>query len=108
MKRLVCVVEGKGDVEAIPTLCSRVLHWLGASAWVVDKQAIRQPRTKLVDGAVRGPAKPCKAAEMARILALAAARDPDAVLVLCDSDDECPGAWASSVPRATHQGSPVA
>lgn len=108
MKRLVCVVEGKGDVEAIPTLCSRVLHWLGASSWVVDKQAIRQPRTKLVDGAVKGPAKPCKAAEMTRILALATAREPDAVLVLCDADDECPGAWATSVPPTTHHGSPVA
>ncbi len=108
MKRLVCVVEGKGDVEAIPTLCSRILHWMKAPAWFVDKQAIRQPRTKLVDGTVKGPGKPCKPQEMARILALAGARKPDAVLILCDADDECPGVWAASVPRLTHHKLPVA
>lgn len=29
MKRLVCVVEGKGEVLAIPTLCHRVFGHLG-------------------------------------------------------------------------------
>lgn len=108
MKRLVCIVEGKGDVDAIPVLCNRILHWMKAPGWIVDKRAIRLPRTKLVDGLVKGPGKPCKPGEMARILALAAARDPDAVLVLCDADDECPGVWSASVPRATHDGLPVA
>lgn len=108
MKRLVCIVEGKGDVEAMPTLCNRILHHLGAQTWFADKQAIRAPRGKLVDATAKGPAKPCKATEVARFLAIAAAREPDAVLVLCDADDECPDAWATTMPALTHTRRPVA
>jgi hypothetical protein len=109
MKRLVCVVEGKGDVEAVPALCSRILHHLGAhDRWIVDKQAIRSPRSKLVDEGVRSPARPCKRSEVERFLALATARGPDAVLVVCDADDDCPGVWAASMPTQTQTRRPVA
>jgi len=101
MKRLVCVVEGKGDVEAVPTLCSRILHSLQAHTWFVDDRAIRCPRGKLVDMSSKGPAKPCKLAEVTRVLDLAAARKPDAILVLS-------GAWATSMPTAAHRRLPVA
>lgn len=108
MKRLVCVVEGKGDVEAVPTLCSRILHSLQAHTWFVDDRAIRCPRGKLVDMSSKGPARPCKLAEVTRVLDLAAARKPAAILVLCDADDECPGAWATSMPTTAHLHLPVA
>lgn len=106
MKRLVCIVEGKGDVEAVPTLCSRIFHFLGELSWCVDKQAIRCPRGKLVDMSATSRAKPCKPADVTRVLALAAARVPDAILVLCDADDECPGTWAASL-AALHCKVPV-
>lgn len=90
-RRLVCVVEGHGDVEAVPQLCNQIFTWLDAKLWFADKKAIRCDRGKL--------AKPI---EVARYLTLAttAERDkkpPDAILVLCDADDDCPGPWASSV-----------
>jgi hypothetical protein len=107
-KRLVCVVEGKGEVEAIPNLCSRILAFLAAHEWLVDQDPIRQPRGNLVDARLPGPGRPCRAEGMNKALAIASARKPDAVLVLCDADDECPGTWARSVPERTVLGQPVA
>ncbi len=107
-RNLVCVVEGHGDVEAVPQLCNQIFTWLGAKLWFADKKAIRCSRAKLVDMTVNSTAKPCKQAEVARVLALAAAREPDAILVLCDADDECPGAWATTMPPCTHDRRPVA
>ncbi|WP_437958287.1 DUF4276 family protein [Sorangium sp. So ce119] len=99
MKRLVCIVEGKGEVTAIPNLCSRVIrHYLGAQDWVVDNDPIRQPRGMLVDEKTRSPLRPCNAQGLRRALALAKARRADAALVLCDADDDCPAKWG---PHAT-------
>lgn len=75
-RSIVCVVAGTGDVEAVPQLCNQIFHWLGAKLWFADKKAIRCPRGKLVDMTVKRPAKPCKPAEVARILTLAAAPKP--------------------------------
>ncbi len=41
-RRLVCIVEGKGDVQAIPNLCSRILVHLSAHQWFVDKAPVRR------------------------------------------------------------------
>ncbi len=93
MKRLVCIVEGKGEVAAIPSLCARILQHLGAEHWIVDQAPIRQPRGKLVDESVRSPGRPCNAEGVRRAVAMARARPADAVLVLCDADDDCPAIW---------------
>ncbi|WP_437876748.1 DUF4276 family protein [Sorangium sp. So ce513] len=99
MKRLVCIVEGKGEVTAIPNLCSRVIrHYLGIQDWVVDNDPIRQPRGMLVDQKAKSPLRPCNTQGVRRALALAKARRADAVLVLCDADDDCPAKWG---PHAT-------
>ncbi len=97
--RLVCIVEGDGDVEAVPQLCNQIFAWLGAKLWFADKRAIRCPRGKLVDMTVKSPARPCKPIEVARYLALASDARPDAILVLCDADDDCPDPWATSLAR---------
>ncbi|NOJ91999.1 DUF4276 family protein [Corallococcus coralloides] len=107
-KRLVCIVEGKGEVEAIPNLCSRILNSLSAHDWFVDKAPIRRPRSQLVDARTPGPQRPCHAAGLTKALAMASARKPSAVLVICDSDDDCPVSWSKSVPRTTQSGEPVA
>jgi|JI10StandDraft_1071094.scaffolds.fasta_scaffold164967_3 hypothetical protein len=103
MRRLVCVIEGHGERESVPVLCNRVIRGLlGVSGdWFVDEEPIRQPRSKLVDESVKSPKRPCHADGIRRALAIAAARSPDGVLVLCDVDDDCPATWGPSVPRVT-------
>ncbi|NTX65955.1 DUF4276 family protein [Myxococcus sp. CA051A] len=107
-KRLVCIVEGKGEVEAIPNLCSRILASLSLHDWLVDQAPIRQPRGHLVDARIAGPSRPCRPEGMTKALSMAWARNPDAVLVMCDSDDDCPSIWAKSVPIKIPSGRPVA
>lgn len=106
--RLVCIVEGKGDVQAMPDLCARILFSLAASQWVVDKNPIRRPRSQLVDEKTKSPNRPCKQDGVAKALAMAAARHPDAVLVTCDADDDCPGVWAQSIVSAQGRSTPTA
>lgn len=95
-RRLVCVVEGRGEVRAVPGLCARVLYQLldvSPTDWVVDQDPIRQPRGRLVDEGAparrRGPA----AEGVDRAVALAAARGASACVVLVDADRDCPVAW---------------
>lgn len=96
-KRIVCVVEGKGEVEAVPNLCSRILRELEVWDWFVDPAPIRQPRGRLVEERVRSPMRPAKDVELGRAVQLALrSRRADAVLVLCDSDDDCPAVWGPS------------
>lgn len=101
MKRLVCIVEGKGEVTAIPNLCSRILrHYLNDVAWIVDQDPIRQPRGKLVDEKSKSRLRGCHADGVRRAVLLARqTRRADAVLVLCDADDDCPATWGPDAAR---------
>jgi hypothetical protein len=91
-KKLVCVVEGKGDVDAVPLLCERIRVSLHAWGWRVAAHAVRQQRSRLVDHKVASPERPPNADGLTRAVVLARQR-ADAVLVLCDSDDDCPATW---------------
>lgn len=93
MNRLVCIVEGQGEVTAIPSLCARVMNHLGVEGWIVDKEPIRRPRSSLVDGRRPGPKRPCREEGVVRALELARARQAKAVLLLCDEDDDCAATW---------------
>jgi hypothetical protein len=95
-KRLVCVVEGRGEVRALPALCSMIRDHLAAWTWVVDDEPVRQPRSSLVDESIASPKRPGNASGLYRAVTLAKLRPADAVLVLCDSDDDCPVVWAQS------------
>ncbi len=97
MNRLVCVVEGKGEVAAVPNLCARVLRHLDIQGWVVDGNPVRRHRNQMVDEGAPGPGRLCHRDGIARAMAMARARPASAVLILCDADDDCPGAWAQSV-----------
>lgn len=95
-KRLVCVVEGKGDVRALPSLCGKILQRLGIDDWFVDDNAIRLPRGKMVDERQPSPRREARADQLERMMELAWARPAQAVVVVCDSDDDCPVIWARS------------
>jgi hypothetical protein len=95
-KRLVCIVEGQGEEEAIPALCIRVRDYLEAWAWIVDDDPIRRPRSLLVDQRIPSPKRPARQDELDRALHMALARRPAAVLLLCDADEDCAVTWATS------------
>jgi hypothetical protein len=93
-KRLVCVVEGRGEVEAVPCLCSLIRNYLEAWDWFVDPEPVRSPRARLVDERVKSPHRPPRSDDLVRVVEIAARRPgATAVLVLCDSDDDCPVSW---------------
>ncbi|TKC95288.1 hypothetical protein [Polyangium fumosum] len=100
MKRLVCIVEGKGEVQAVPNLCFSVFRYLGVEGWLVDKEPIKQPRSQLVDARVPSPRRPCRKEGITRAVALARARSASAALLLCDADDDCPATWGPDACRA--------
>ncbi len=93
MNRLVCVVEGHGEVDAIPVLCHRVLNHLGVTGWFVDNAPIRQPRSSLVDASRPGPRRPGRDEGILRAATLVRSRRAQAALLLCDEDDDCAAAW---------------
>lgn len=95
-RRLVCVVEGHGEVAAIPKLCARVLYAhleVDRSAWTVDPDPIRRPKGRLVDE--RGPTgqRPPHLDGLSKAIRLVRARGAHAALVLVDADADCPAAW---------------
>jgi len=100
VKRLVCIVEGKGEVQAVPNLCWSIFRYLGVGDWIVDKDPIKQPRSKLVDERVPSPRRPCHRDGIERAVALARARRANAALILCDADDDCPATWGPDALRA--------
>jgi Domain of unknown function (DUF4276) len=99
VNRLVCIVEGQGEVTAIPSLCARVMSHLGIQGWVIDKEPIRRPRSSIVDGRRPGPKRPCREDGVIRAMELARSRRADAVLMLCDEDDDCAATWGPDATR---------
>lgn len=99
-KRLVCVVEGSGEVAAVPNLCSRVADYLRVSkaSWIVDPVPIRQSRSAFVDEQAPKPPRPPREDTIKRAVELALIRPANAVVLVCDSDDDCAAYWG---PAAT-------
>ncbi len=105
MKRLVCIVEGEGEVNAIPNLCARVLAHLGVAGWVVDPEPIRRKRSARVDARLPKPRRPCRENEIikAMTLALRRPRPANAVLLLCDEDEDCAAVWGPDATRTMNR-----
>lgn len=101
-------MEGHGEVEAVPTLCYKILLSLGISGWQVDEQPVRLPRSVLVDERVSSPHRPCLRSGIARAVSLALGRRANGVLVLCDSDDDCAATWATDFAATVTAVVPVA
>lgn len=78
---LACIVEGDGEVEAVPVAIRRIVQEIQSALALKIHHPIRVPKTKLV-----------KPGELERSVELAARRAGrgGAILVVLDSDDDCP------------------
>lgn len=86
--KLGLVVEGHGEVKAVPILLRRIAADLDPTVPLEILHPIRRPRASLV-----------KPGEVERAVELAAhkARPTGGVFVLFDSDDDCPAALAPEI-----------
>ena len=76
-----CIVEGHGDVKAVPVLVRRIQQELDPSVNLIVRKPFRLPRTKLI-----------KPGEFERALNITAnyLAPPRAILILVDADVDCP------------------
>ncbi len=76
-----CIVEGQGDVKAVPVLVRRFQQALNPSVNLIVKEPFRLPRSKLI-----------KPGEFERALNITAnyLALPRAILILVDADEDCP------------------
>ena len=98
-----CVVEGHGEVKALPVLLRRMGISIDPDVYLEIMPPIRRPRGSLVS----------KQGELERAVELAAlkARPHGGVFVLLDSDDDCPAELAPKLlsrAQAAGIGLPVA
>jgi len=79
-RRIACVVEGHGDLEAVPIVVRRIAEHIQPPVIVQVTAPLRTPRSKLV-----------KPGELERAVEFAARRiGAGGVLIVLDSDDDCP------------------
>ncbi len=81
MKRIATIVEGHGEVEAVPILLRRIAERVSPETALEIPRPIRIPRNRVV-----------RAGELERAIGLAAARagEDGCILLLLDTDDDCP------------------
>ncbi len=80
-KRIACIVEGHGDVEAVPIVIRRIAEQMLPPIMVHVTAPLRTPKSKLV-----------KPGELERAVEFAARKisGSGGVLIILDSDDDCP------------------
>ncbi len=83
--RLACIVEGHGEVQAVPVLLRRLASALDPTLPLQVEQPIRITKSKLL-----------QARELERAVELAARKvgGAGAILILLDGDDDCPAMLA--------------
>ena len=79
--RIGCIVEGHGEVEAVPTLITRIAANLYPELVIVIPHPIRVSRSKVV-----------QKNELERVVELAARQisGQGTIFIILDSDDDCP------------------
>lgn len=86
MTRVALIVEGHGDVSAVPELFARTAALFGHAAFAL-KNPIRAGEAK----------KLARTGELERYVEMAASReDADEVLIVLDLDDDCAATWGAS------------
>ena len=90
MNRIATIVEGHGEVEAVPILLRRIAERVAPGVALEVPRPIRVKRHQML-----------KAEELERAVALAAGRagPHGGILVLLDADDDCPSELASDLLR---------
>jgi hypothetical protein len=80
-RQIACVVEGHGDIEAVPIVVRRIAEQIDPPVNVHVTAPLRTPKSRLV-----------KPGELERAVEFAARRvaGVGGVLVVLDSDDDCP------------------
>jgi hypothetical protein len=89
MTNISVIVEGDGEVQAVPVLLRRLSEWLSPEAWPEINPPIRVRRDRFLN----------RPDEFSRHLQLAAMKSGDNgwVLVLLDADDDCPAGLGPEV-----------
>lgn len=89
MTTIASIVEGDGEVAALPVLLRRLSHWRGGADHVDVLTPIRVYKDRFLN----------RPEEFSRHLKLAAAKCGDAgwILILLDADDDCPNQKGSVV-----------
>ncbi len=82
------IVEGDGEVEAVPILLRRLVPHLLADAYAGVVRPIRQPRDRLV-GNKQDCLKNSILFAAAKLTQIQQTDSLSLVLVICDSDDDC-------------------
>ncbi|HYD79629.1 MAG TPA: DUF4276 family protein [Paucimonas sp.] len=82
MRSVVPIVEGDGEVPALPILLRRLNDWLTPATYINVKRPIRVKRDRFLN----------KDEEFRRMLELASLQcsDDGWILILLDADDDCP------------------
>jgi hypothetical protein len=83
--RIGCVVEGRGECESVPILIRRIASLFDPGLAVQVPHPIRIPKSRLLK-----PGELEKAVELAALRA----EDGGGILVILDSDDDCPAKLA--------------
>jgi hypothetical protein len=110
MKRLGCVVEGQGDDKAMPQLCRVILPRFERWSWHVLDRSVRVSRGKLVDERSPSPHRKPREDGLVKGVRECLALGADAIIVVTDSDDDCPVSWgppATEVIRSICSGTAV-
>jgi hypothetical protein len=92
--QIACIVEGHGEVEAVPVLIRRIAAAVDPTLRVITPPPLRVPKNKLL-----------KPGELERSVDLAARKTSGtgSVLILLDSDDDCPAHLGPEVLRRATQ-----
>jgi hypothetical protein len=71
----------------------------------VGQEPIRCKRSAIVDARPPRPRRPCREEEVLKLMELASRRPhlADAVLLLCDEDDDCAAVWGPDATRVMSQ-----
>lgn len=82
MSKVACIVEGHGEVSALPLLLRRLALWRSGTAWVDVDRPIRVKRDRFLN----------REEEFRRHLLFAAGKSGANgwILILLDADDDCP------------------
>ncbi|MHB1274089.1 MAG: DUF4276 family protein [Rhodanobacter sp.] len=95
MISIASIVEGHGEVQALPILLRRLLEWKPSASAVNPLQPIRVHRDRFLK----------KDDEFRKQLLLAAAKSGDGgwILIVLDADDGCPATLGADIVRRAQQ-----